>query len=210
MLGLFCLINQGDRKVLGANELACGGVQRGVVLAGALTRCDFERRGEHGPVQTLGCAVLVENLCECLRLGLVIFREAFAINEAVAVAVLEGASAANDQQATGGRRRDQCAVCVNDRLRGGAATARDGNNGDVVVVDDVDQCRGVCKVDAVGGGAFGCLTGAGVGVDPMAAGDCFCCGACADIASAAVRAPTMPVAPMIAMFMRGSFRVGFL
>ena len=100
VLGLFCLINRGDSEVLGANELACGGVQRGVVLAGALTRCDFERRGEHGPVQALGCAVLVENLGECLRLGLVIFREAFAINEAVAVAVLKEASATNDQPPT--------------------------------------------------------------------------------------------------------------
>ena len=71
-------------------------------------------------------------------------------------------------------------MCVDDRLRGGAATRRDGDDGDVVVVDDVDQGCGVCKVDAVGNGAFGCLAGAGVGVNPMAAGDCFCCGACAD------------------------------
>ena len=166
VLGLFCLINQGNRKVLGANELTCRGVQCGVVLAGALTRCDFERRGENGPVQALGCAVLVENLGECLRLGLVIFREAFAINEAVTVAVLEGASAANDQQATGGCRRDQCAVCVNDRLRGGAATARDATMVTSWLLTDVDQCRGVCKVDAVGGSAFGRLAGAGIGCRP--------------------------------------------
>ena len=91
----------------------------------------------------------------------------------------------DDQQTTGRCRRDQCAVRVDDRLRGGAAACRDGDDGDVVVVDDIDQCRGVCQVDAVGGSAFGCLAGAGVGVDPMAAGDCFCCGACADHAGCA-------------------------
>ena len=185
MLGLLRLVNQGDSKVLGANGSTCGGVQCGVVLAGALARCDFERRGEHGPVQALGCAVLVENLGECLRLGLVLFRETFTVNETVAVAVLEGAGATDDQQTTGRCRRDQCAVRVDDRLRGGAAACRDGDDGDVVVVDDIDQCRGVCQVDAVGGSAFGCLAGAGVGVDPMAAGDCFCCGACADHAGCA-------------------------
>ena len=61
-------------------------------------------------------------------------------------------------------------MCVDDRLRGGAATCRDGDDGDVVVVDDVNQSCGVCKVDAVGGGAFGCLARAGVGVNLVAAG----------------------------------------
>ena len=44
VLGLLRLINQSDGKVFGADKFTGGGVQCGVVLAGTLARCDFERR----------------------------------------------------------------------------------------------------------------------------------------------------------------------
>ena len=99
LLELFRLINRGDIKVLGANELACGGVQCGVVLvrsSGAVSNVG-ESMVQFKPSDARYSSRIWAN---AFASGLYSSGEAFAIHEAVAVAVLEEASATNDQPPT--------------------------------------------------------------------------------------------------------------